>query len=117
MATLTDAMDCLPPAGPCGPGRCVPITCWWCGSGGAGWCGRWLFARGLGAGVVLLAVDQLGEPADLAVDGVQAVPLQLEGVAVELLLGAAQRVHQPVALPLDRAPATLEDAQPHVGGG
>src|SRR3954451_11359234 len=94
--------------------RALPGPDWVCCSR-AGWCG--LFARGLSPGVVLLAVDQLGEPADLAVHGVQTVPLQLEGVAVELLLGAPQRVHEPVALPLDRAPPALEDAQPDVGRG
>src|SRR3954447_23598481 len=128
MATLTLAMDCLPPVGPPGPGWCVGTGAGWCCSGGAGWCCPWgvrgvvLGARVVGpgvvrSGVVLLAVDQLGEPADLAVDRVQAVPLQFEGVAVELLLGAPQRVHEPVALPLDGAPAALEDAQPDVGRG
>src|SRR3712207_4858695 len=81
----------------------------------AGGAVSWVLARR--SGVVLLAVDQLGEPADLAVDGVQAVPLQFEGVAVELLLGAAQRVHEPVALTFDGAPPALEDAQPHVDRG
>src|SRR3954452_22948713 len=86
----------------------------WCCSGVAGWCGLgWVHA----SGVVLLAVDQLGEPADLTVDGVQPVALQFEGVAVELLLGAAQRVDQPVALPLDGPPAALQDPQPDVGRG
>src|SRR3954449_3905234 len=123
MATLTLAMDCLPPVGPPGPGWCVRAGARWCCSGGAGWCCSWgvrgvvLGARVVGSGVVLLAVDQLGEPADLAVDRVQAVPLQFEGVAVELLLGAPQRVQEPVALALDRAPAALEDPQPHVCGG
>src|SRR3954452_18564087 len=76
-------------------------------------CGpRWCVAR-----VVAFVVDQLGEPADLAVDRVQAVALQFERVAVQLLLGAPQRVEEPVALALDRAPAALEDPQPHVCGG
>src|SRR5215204_2890862 len=83
----------------------VRIWLRWCRSGGRV---RGLLPGGSGADVVVaLVVDQLGEPADLAVDGVEAVALQLEGVAVQLLLGAAQRVPQPVALPLDGPPAAL----------
>src|SRR3954453_10936092 len=98
---------------------CVWIPCGWCRSGAAvRWCGLgWCRRPGRRvAGLLALAVDQLGEPAHLAVHGVQAVPLQLQGVAVQLLLGATQRVHQPVPLALDGAPATLQDPQPHVGG-
>ena len=62
-----------------------------------------------------LVVDQLGEPAHLALDGLQAVPLQLEGVAVEPLAGARERGAEAVDALLEPRPAALEDAQP--GGG
>src|SRR4051794_39269123 len=70
-----------------------------------------------GPGGAALVVDELGQPADLAVHRVQAVSLQLEGVAVEAFAGAAERGAQALPLPLDGAPATLEDPQPGVGGG
>jgi hypothetical protein len=58
------------------------------------------------------AVDQLVQPADLALGRLQAVPLQLEGVRVDPLRGPAHRgpeVGQPFLHP---GPAALEDAQP-----
>jgi len=66
--------------------------------------------------VAAFGLDQLGEPADLAVDRFQPVPLELEGVAVEPFPGAAERGPQPLALALDRAPPALQDPQPRVGG-
>ena len=67
------------------------------------------------AGVLALALDQLVEPADLALDGLEPVPLQLEGVAVDPLAGAGQRRAEAVEALLEPRPAALEDAQP--GGG
>ena len=63
---------------------------------------------------VALAVDQLVEPAHLALDRLEAVPLQLEGVAVEPLAGASERGAQAVAALLQAAAPPLEDAQPGV---
>ena len=64
-----------------------------------------------------LGLDQLGEPAHLALGRVQAVPLQLGGVEVEALAaprgGGADRV-EPL---LEPAAATLEDPQPDRGLG
>ena len=77
----------------------------WGGVAAAGWDG----ARALG-------VDQPVEPADLALDLLEAVPLQLEGVLVHALAGAGEdaRTFEPLVEP--GAPA-LEDPQPGLGVG
>ena len=64
-----------------------------------------------------LGVDQLGEPAHLALDRLHAVPLELGRVAVDLLLGHGQLALHPVEPLLQPAAAALEHAQPdlHVG--
>src|SRR5215218_580369 len=64
-----------------------------------------------------LGVDQLVEPADLALDRVESVLLQLQRVAVELLPGAGQPGPQAVAALLDPAPPALQDPQPDLGVG
>ena len=86
-------------------------------------CGRRLRPRRPGALClwaslsVTLPVDELRQPADLAVHRLEPVALQLERVAVDALAGPRQRGPQTLPLPLDRAPAALEDPQPHVRGG
>src|SRR3954454_2798112 len=55
--------------------------------------------------------DELLQPADLTLAGVEAVSLEFERVCVESLGGAGQHVAQPLSTLLDPAPATLEDAQ------
>src|SRR3954447_19360212 len=126
MATLTLPMG-APVLGPGGPRVTGPAGPGGgrAGSGGAGGrAGRvrgWLRGRAGRAipagGVAALAVDQLGQPADLAVHRLQAVLLELERVAVEALAGAGQRRAQPFTLLLDGAPAALQDPQPGVGRG
>src|SRR6478736_4224707 len=90
-------------------------ACWsgWCSWSGW-WC--WSVMRG-GRGrrvsaVAALGPDQVREPPHLALDGLDAVALELGGVAVELGLHAGEPLLQPRA-------ATLEDVEPdlHVGGG
>src|SRR4051812_40770527 len=111
MATLTLPM-CAPsfsdPAGPMARTGWRSRTSW---SGGG--------ARGVGLRIGLvsgraaaLVVDELGQPADLAVHRLQAVPLQLERVAVDPLAGAGQRRAQALALPLHGPAPALEDLQP-----
>src|SRR4051812_6721048 len=63
-----------------------------------------------GRHVAALGADQVGQPPDLALDGLDAVPLELGGVAVDLGLGALQlALHAREALLQPRATA-LEDA-------
>src|SRR5690606_41038798 len=66
-----------------------------------------------------LICDELLQPADFALTGLQAVALQLEGVRVEALGGAAEHLPQPFPTLLDLAAAPLQDAQPGgpVGAG
>src|SRR3954454_3315692 len=88
------------------------------GSGGVVLCLVELPPAGLiPVGFPTLDLDQLREPADLPVHRLQAVPLELEGVAVQPLTGAGQRGPQALPLPLDGAPTALEDPQPDVGLG
>src|SRR5215213_3354245 len=126
MATLT-----LPMRAPCfsdrdgpvtvdrrrGPGRLGGSTGGSGGSGGGARRGRRV-RRGLrgpsgrtvgpgSGGAAALVVDQLGQPADLAVDRVKPVALQFEGVAVDALAGAGQRRAQALPLALDGAAAPL----------
>ena len=61
--------------------------------------------------------DQLVEPADLALHGLEAVALELEGVAVELLAGAGDRGAGVRLALLEPAAPALEDPQPDVGIG
>ena len=79
-----------------------------------------VLARGaVGFGVRALRafdLDQLGEPADLAVDGLERVLVQLTGVAVEPLAGPRRAAHA-VATFLDLAPPALEHLEPDVGAG
>src|SRR6185437_13115945 len=78
---------------------------------------RLLLVRLRGCGLLFapLGVDQLVEPADLALDRVEAVLLELEGVSVELLPGPGQRHAEAVAPLLHPPPAALQDAQPGLG--
>src|SRR3954451_5605237 len=55
--------------------------------------------------------DELLQPADLTLAGVEAVSLEFQRVGVESFGGAAEYVAQPFPALLDPAPATLEDAQ------
>src|SRR3712207_3195389 len=133
MATLTDPIDISlfsdlvrswtrtadGPAG--GGGRGAPAGSSGRCRSGLGW--RLCRRVPLGGAVVStplavgqLAVDELGQPADLTVDGVQTVALQLEGVAVQPLAGPAQRGPQALALPLDGAAAALESSEECRGG-
>ena len=73
-----------------------------------------------GAGVVLaaaLGVDEVREPPHLALDRLDAVALELHGVAVDLLLGHRQLALDPLEALLETGAPALEDAQPdlHVG--
>jgi hypothetical protein len=68
--------------------------------------------RGCGRLFLPLGVDQLVEPADLALDRVEAVLLELEGVSVELFPGPGQAGPQAVAPFFHPVPAALKDAQP-----
>ncbi len=58
-----------------------------------------------------LVGDELLQPADLALAGVEAVALQFQGVRVEAFGGPAEHVAQAFAPLLDLAAATLEDPQ------
>ena len=68
-------------------------------------------------GAAAFGRDQLGQPADLAVDRFQPVLLQLQGVAVQPLPGAGQRGPHAVGLLGHPLLATLQDLQPDVGPG
>src|SRR5690242_8488656 len=59
-----------------------------------------------------LGGDELLQPADLPLGGLEAVSLELERVGVEPLGGPTQHVPQSLATLLDAAPATLQDPQP-----
>src|SRR5512135_2563216 len=67
--------------------------------------------------LLALARDELVEPAHLALDALEPVLLQLEGVAVEPLAGTGQRRAERVEPLLEPGPASLEDAQPDRGLG
>src|SRR5688500_11535869 len=86
-------------------------------SGGGRWCGGGLGVIRLRPWLAALGGDELGQPAHLALGGVEAVPLELGGVGVEAfaVLGRS-RADVGEAL-LQPAPATLEDAQAHLGLG
>src|SRR5690606_4188975 len=58
--------------------------------------------------------DELLEPADFALAGVEAVALQLQGVRVEAFSRPGQHLAQPFPAFLDPAAAPLQDAQPGV---
>src|SRR5690349_3309364 len=62
--------------------------------------------------VTALGVDELREPADLPLDGLHAVTLELHRVAVHLLLGLLQLVLDPVEPLLETAAPALQDPQP-----
>ena len=84
-------------------------------AGLAGGCWR---CRGcVGAAGAALGVDQVGEPPHLALDRLDAVPLELRGVPVDLLLGHRQLALDPVEPLLEPGAPALEDPQPdlHVG--
>ena len=72
----------------------------------------------LWAGVsVRLGVDQLVEPADLALGGLLAVALQVGGVGVDPLAAAGRGLADRVEPLLEPRAAALEDAQAHVALG
>jgi hypothetical protein len=70
-------------------------------------------------GIAALGVDQVREPVDLTLDRLDAVPLELAGVPVDLLLGHRQLALDPVESLLEAGTTALEHAQPdlHVGRG
>src|SRR4029077_19643768 len=57
------------------------------------------------------------EPTDFALDGFEAVLLELEGVAIELLPGATQAAGHPLPAFFEPAAPALEDLQADVGVG
>ena len=61
--------------------------------------------------------DQLIQPADIALHGLEPVPLQFERVAVHPLAGARERRPQPFHPVLEAAPPALQDPQPDVCPG
>src|SRR5690242_342496 len=65
----------------------------------------------------LFVRDQLVEPAHLPLARLQPQPVQLAGVAIDLLLGPGQRRPQTLTAFFDAAAAALEDPHPHVGRG
>src|SRR3954454_8582245 len=69
------------------------------------------------AGVRSFVLDELGQPSDLPVDGLEPMFVQRPGVTVEPLAGARQHAAHPFALLLHPPPATLEDLQPDVRAG
>src|SRR6478609_3707747 len=74
-------------------------------------------ASGTGAAVAALVVDEVVEPADLALDLLEPVALQLEGVLVHADAGAGHGVLDELqALRHPGAPA-LQDPQPRLGVG
>src|SRR5690606_34763049 len=84
------------------------------------WPPQGLLRRGDFGGLAgTLICDELLQPADFALTGLQAVARQLEGVRVEALGGAAEHLPQPFPTLLDLAAAPLQDAQPGgpVGAG
>src|SRR3954468_10459682 len=65
----------------------------------------------------LFVPDQLVEPAPLPLAGLQPQPVQLAGVAIDLLLGPGQRRPHALTGFFDAAAAALEDPHPHVARG
>src|SRR5664279_5184209 len=74
-------------------------------------------ARWVGRFEMAFLVDQLVEPAHLAVGGLEAELVQFGGVGVEAFGGAGDGRSQALPALLDPATATLEDPHPGVGGG
>ena len=62
-----------------------------------------------------LGLDQLGQPAHFALDGLEPVPLEFEGVAVDALAGAGDRRLHVVEPLFEPVAAALEDAHAHLG--
>ncbi len=75
------------------------------------WCREGLTAR------LPFRGDQLVEPADLALDRFQAVPVQFERVAVQPFPGPRHRRPDAVQPLLEPGPAAFQDAQPDVRAG
>src|SRR5688572_19090678 len=75
--------------------------------------------RALGIGLLFgpFVCDQLVEPPDLALGGVEPQLVQLAGVAVDLLTGTGEGAAQALAAFLDAPSAPLEDAHPRLGRG
>src|SRR3954452_10815433 len=97
------------------------VTWWWCWSVGgarvgAAWPGCDAPLRAL-SDPRALSGDELAEPADLAVNRLETVLLQLERVAVELLSGAPQRAGHLFPSLLEPTAPALEDLQPDVRVG
>jgi hypothetical protein len=69
----------------------------------------------VGAGSLVL--DELGQPSDLSVDGLETVLVQLARVAVEPLPRPRQRAAHAVALLFYAAAAPFQDLQPDVRAG
>src|SRR5215203_1188284 len=83
----------------------------------AGWHAQHLrLGAGVG-GVAPFGVEELAEPADLALGGLLAVPLQRRGVRVEALSAAGVGAADAFEVLLDPRAAPLEDADPHVALG
>src|SRR6187551_1832976 len=66
---------------------------------------------------VVLGVDELGEPPDLALDRLEPVAVQLEGVLVETLAGPLDGGLRTVTALLEPGPSTFEDAHAHLAVG
>src|ERR671912_105569 len=64
-----------------------------------------------------LGADELVEPPDLALDGVEPVGVELERVGVEPLAGPLHRAADPLEPLLEPRAPTLEDPQPDGGVG
>src|SRR5688500_2049689 len=64
-----------------------------------------------------LGLDELGEPPQLALDGLERVRRRLLGVAVDPGAGALQRAAHALPPLLQPRPAALEDAHAHLGVG
>ena len=89
----------------------------WTGCRCAGWRDPALrLGAGVG-GVAPLGVDELAEPADLALGGLLAVQLQRRGLGVEALAAAGGRLADPLEVLLEAGAAALEDAQAHLALG
>ena len=64
-----------------------------------------------------LGLDQLGEPANLALHRLEAVAVHLDRVAVDPLTSAPHGAAEALALLLEPDAPTLEDAHPRLGRG
>src|SRR6188472_3410564 len=90
---------------------------WTGGTGDAGCAGRRDRHLRLGAGVggvTPFGVDELAEPAHLALGGLLAVALEGRGVGVDPLTAAGRGLADPLEVLLHARASALEDAQAHL---